>query len=248
MLIISKMNNYSKHLEIFKYEKTINELVNHNIQKYKYVGEKGKEYEVIQSVFYEINQLPELSNQQIRWYSIIIYLIRNFYDQRNRESFPGFSLPEPVDGFKVLTDIEKGKPLELVVPAPPYIELIELYITDIARMGVLVSSKKEINSNYFDYKLDRIGSLLTELLDEMDSQMRGEHQEEVFVVTIKNAADNIIKPGKHFFKNKNRENRFTKSINSKIYGDLIIKRIENIDKNRLADYYNMEAFWNGFIP
>ncbi len=236
------MNNYPNHLEIFKYEWTINELVNHNIQKYKYVGEKGKEYEVIQSVFYEINQLPELSNQQIRWYSIIIYLIRSFYDQRNRENFPGFSLPEPVAGFKVLTDIEKGKSLELVVPAPPYIERIELYLTEIARMGVLLSSKKEINPNYVNYKLDRIGSILIELLDEMNSQMRGELQEEVFVITIKNAADNVIK---HI---KKRKNRFTKSIHSKIYGELIIKRIETIDKNRLADYYNMEAFWNGFIP
>jgi len=45
-------------LEIFKYEWIINEWVNHNTRKYKYVGEKGKEYEVIQSIFYEINQLP----------------------------------------------------------------------------------------------------------------------------------------------------------------------------------------------
>jgi hypothetical protein len=242
MLIISEMSNYSNHPEISKYEWIINEWVNHNIQKYKYVGEKGKEYEVIQSVFYEINQLPELSNQQIRWYSIIIYLIRSFYNQRYRGSFPDFSLPEPVYGFKVLTNVEKDRPMEWVVPAPPYIERIELYLTEIARMGVLISSKKEINTHYIDYKLDRIGSILIELLDEMNSQMRGEHQEEVFVITIKNAADNVIK----FL--KNRDNHFTKSVTSKMYGELIIKRIENIDKNRLTDYYNMEAFWNGFIP
>jgi hypothetical protein len=236
------MSNLSNKMRIFNYERAIEELVNHHIQKYRYVGEKGKEYEVIQSIFYEINQLPELSNQQIRWYSIIIYLVQSFYDHRNRSSFPGFSLPEPVNGFKVLTNVEKEKPLEFVVSSPPYIERIELYITEIARIGVLVSSKKEINAHYVDYKLDRIGSLLTVLLKEMDSQMRGEHQEEVFVITIKNAADNVIK---HI---KKRKKRFTKSIHSKIYGDLIIKRIENIDKNRLADYYNMEAFWNGFIP
>jgi hypothetical protein len=239
---MSKMSNYSNHLEFFKYERIINEWVNHNIQKYKYIGEKGKEYEVIQSIFYEINQLPELSNQQIRWYSIIIYLIRSFYDQRNSGSFPGFSLPEPVDGFKVLADVEKGKPLTLVIPAPPYIEHIELYLTEIARMGVLKSSKKEINANYINFKLDRIGSLLMELLDEINSQMGIELEEEVFVLTVKNAADNVIKYI------KKRKNRFTRSIHSKIYRELILKRIENIDKNRLADYYNMEAFWDGFIP
>jgi hypothetical protein len=239
---MSEMSNYSNHLEFFKYERRINEWVNHNIQKYKYVGEKGKEYEVIQSIFYEINQLSELSNQQIRWYSIIIYLIRSFYDQRNREIFPGFSLPDPVDDFKVLTNVEKGRPLEWVVPAPPYIEHIELYLTAIARMGVLKSSKKEINANYINFKLDRIGSLLMVLLDEINSQMRIEQEEEVFVLTVKNAADNVIK---HI---KKRKNRFTKSIHSKIYRELILKRIENIDKNRLADHYNMEAFWNGFIP
>jgi hypothetical protein len=239
---MDQMSIDSNHPEFFKYEWIINEWVNHNIRKYKYVGEKGKEYEVIQSIFYEINQLPELSNRQIRWYSIIIYLIRSFYDQRNRGSFPDFSLPDPVDGFKVLTNVEKGRPLEWVVPAPPYIERIELYLTGIARMGVLISSKKEINPHYIDYKLDRIGSLLVELLEEMNSQMRSEYRDEVFVLTVKNASDNVIK---HV---KKRKNRFTKSINSKIYRELILKRIETIDKNRLADYFNMEAFWSGFIP
>ena len=242
MLSMDQMSIDSNHIEFFKYEWIINEWVNHNTRKYKYVGEKGKEYEVIQSIFYEINQLPELSNRQIRWYSIIIYLIRSFYDQRSRGSFPDFSLPDPVDGFKVLTNVEKGRPLEWVVPAPPYIERIELYLTGIARMGVLKSSKKEINPHYIDYKLDRIGSLLVELLEEMNSQMRSEYRDEVFVLTVKNASDNVIK---HV---KKRKNRFTKSINSKIYRELILKRIETIDKNRLADYFNMEAFWSGFIP
>jgi len=88
-------------------------------------------------------------------------------------------------------------------------------------MGVLKSSKKEINPHYIDYKLDRIGSLLVELLEEMNSQMRSEYRDEVFVLTVKNASDNVIK---HV---KKRKNRFTKSINSKIYRELIIKKDRN---------------------
>jgi hypothetical protein len=71
------MNNHDNHppayREIIKYEGKIVELFNHNVHKYKYVGEEGKEYEVIQSVFNEINHLPGLSNKHIRSYAIIIW-------------------------------------------------------------------------------------------------------------------------------------------------------------------------------
>jgi hypothetical protein len=110
------MNVRSDYLEISEYECTIGELIHHNIQKYKYVGEKGKEYEVIQGIFYEINQLHELSNRQIRWYAIIVNLVKNFSRQRSKDA--------EADGF------------------PPFIGLIELYITEVARWGPLVSTKR----------------------------------------------------------------------------------------------------------
>lgn len=216
------MNVRSDYLEISGYECTIGELIHHNIQKYKYVGEKGKEYEVIQSIFYEINQLHELSNKQIRWYAIIVCLVRHFSYQRSKDV--------EVDGF------------------PPFIGLIELYITAVARWGALVSTKKEITATYFNYKMDKLSSLLSELLNDMEpyaAEERSGAWEEVFILTIKNAADNVFKLGQHLFKDKNGKNLFTETVCSERYKRLINKRIEKIDKKRL---YNMEAFWNGFIP
>jgi hypothetical protein len=262
------MNNHENHLpdyrEIIKYEGKIMELLNHNIHKYKYVGEEGKEYEVIQSVFNEINHLSQLSNKHIRWYAIIINLGMSFQNQRmaaKREAgVRGFPLPEfpgdfrhslldttGTDGSKIMTQVEKGKakgphPM-LMVPA--YIGLIDLYVNEIARLGMLVCTKEEINPAYIKYKLERIDSLLAELLEEMDSQKQEETREEVFVLTIKNAADNAIKLGKPFL--NHREKSFA-GVNREVYQLLIIQRIQRIDEKRLAKYNNMEAFWNGFIP
>jgi hypothetical protein len=99
--------------------------------------------------------------------------------------------------------------------------------------------------------MDKISSLLSELLRDMESYTTEEHSEaweEVFILTIKNAADNIIKLGQYLFNDKNRKNVFTETVCSEIYKRLITKRIEKIDKKRLTGFYNMEAFWNGFIP
>lgn len=237
------MDNRLNYLEIFKYEQEIEVLVNHNIKKYKYVGEEGKEYEVIQSVFFEINKLPELTNKQILWYSIIINLVTSFYNQRVRGHLPDSLIVENPYGFKTGTKVKKSLMGDFAIP--PYIELLEFYVKQIARMGILASAKKEIKPAYFNYKLDRINSLLTNLLKDMDSRAKGETGEEVFILTIKNAADNVLLQLKNLPENK--EKSFIESINSEIYKRLIIKRIENIDRKRLNAYYNMEAFWNGFL-
>jgi hypothetical protein len=238
------MSIQSDYLEFLKYEQTIDERINWNIGKYKYVGERGKGYEVIQSIFYEINKLSNLSNKQIRWYSVIINLVRHFRDERTGDIFqdlpaPGFAVTE---GFKTTTGIDKTKTAAL--PVPPYIGLLESYVTEIAGMGTLVSAKQEISGGYTNYKLDRIGSLLTSLLKEMNAETKSETWEETFILTIKNAADNVIK----FFKTEKGKNPFMESINTDTYKELILKRIAGIDKQRLSGYYNMEAFWNGFIP
>lgn len=262
------MNNHNNHLpdyrEIMKYEGKIVQLFNHNVHKYKYVGEEGKEYEVIQSVFNEINRLPGLSNKHIRWYAIIINLRMSFQNRRmtakSREGFPGFPLPEfpgdfrhsllnptGADGSKIMTQVEKGKAKDphpmLIVSA--YMGLIDSYVNEIARLGMLVCTKEEINPGYLEYKLERIDSLLAGLLEKMDSQKQEETQEEVFILTIKNAADNAIKLGKPLL---NLRKRILAEMNTGVYQRLIGKRIQRIDEKRLANYNNMEAFWNGFIP
>jgi hypothetical protein len=252
------MNNHNRHLpdyrEIIKYEGKIVELLNHNIHQYKYVGEEGKEYEVIQSVFNEINHLPGLSNKHIRWYAIIINLRMSFQNrcqaEKSGEKIPGdfqFSLLDPsgVDGSKIMAQVEKGKTKAPLLMVPPYMGLIDSYINEIARLGMLVCTKEEINPGYLEYKMEKIDSLLAELLEEMDSQKQEETGEEVFILTIKNAADNAIKLGKPLL---NRQKGILPEVKTGVYQQLIIKRIQRIDEKRLANYNNMEAFWTGFIP
>lgn len=260
------MNNHENHLpdyrEIIKYEGKIVELLNHNVHKYKYVGEEGKEYEVIQSVFNEINHLPGLSNKHIRWYAIIINLRMSFQNRymaaKGKEGFPGFPFSEfpgdihhllldstGTDGSKIITRVEKGKANDPLVILPSYLGLIDLYVNEIARLGMLVCTKEEINIGYLEYKLEKIDSLLAELLEEMDSQKQEETREEVFILTIKNAANNAIKLGKPLL---NHGGKNFAGVNWDLYQRLIINRIQRIDEKRLAAYNNMEAFWNGFIP
>ena len=241
--------------EFIKYEGKIMELLNHNVHNYRYVGEEGKEYEVIQSVFAEINCLPGVSNKHIRWYAIIINLQMSFQNwqrtAKNRNGFVYFSLPGSpgisrhslLDSFgagspKIMTHVEKSM-------VPSYMGLLDSYVNEIARLGMLVCTKEEISPGYLEYKWERIDSLLAELLKEMDPQKQEETREEVFVLTIKNAADNVIKLGKPL--SNNGEKSFA-GVNGEVYQRLISQRIQRIDEKRLADYHNMEAFWNGFIP
>jgi hypothetical protein len=241
------MSDQSDYLVIYKYEMKIEELVNHHIQKYKYVGEDGDEYRVIQTVFLELNRLTELSNKHIRWYAIIVGLINSFFYRRFRNRLPGFPLLEYTDDFKGITLVPKGKPGGFVVP--PYMALIESYIKEIAGIGVLISTKEKIDPHYGDYKFAGIDSRLMELLKELDSQKgRGEteEKEDVFFLSIKNASGNALKLGKYLSEHaaKGLEN----TVNSERYHELIIKSAARIDRKRLAGYYNMNDFWNGFIP
>lgn len=242
--------NAPNYLEIMRYEKKIVNLLNHNVHKYRYIGEEGKEYEVIQSIFNEISHAGQLSNKHIRWYAVIINLWMNFQRRRMNtekiDAFPDFSSTdsnaENIARFS--TQMEKGKAEKL--PVPSYIGHIELYINEISRLGMLVCTKEELNPGYPGYKLERIHTFLTDLLTDMDTQKREEIWEEVFILTIKNAADNVITLGKSL--RDNRNSFFTETINSEDYQRLINRRIRRIDEKRLALYKNMEAFWNGFIP
>lgn len=261
------MNNQNQHFpdyrEFMKYEGKILELFKHNVYKYRYLGEAGKEYEVIQSVFNEINHLPELSNKHIRWYAIIINLRMSFQTHRlaakSGEDLPGFSLSKTpgvsrhslldstgADGPKIITQVEKGeaKTPHPMLMVPPYMDLIDLYVNEIARLGMLVCTKEEINPGYLEYKLKKIDSFLAELIEKMDSQKQEETWEEVFILTIKNAADNAIKLGKT---PPEKQEPFLAAVNTRGYQQLIVNRMQRIDENRLAHYHNMEAFWNGFI-
>lgn len=246
------MSDHSDYLEIYQYETKIEEMVNYHIRKYKYVGEDGREYRVIQTVFHELNRLPELSNKQIRWYAIIISLVGNFFNYRMRDIYNPSGLPslplEFSEGFKMRGQVHKSRSEELFSPvfAPPYMGVIEPYIREIARLGVLVSTKEKISPGYFDYKFEGIESRLKDVLGKLETRDALETKEEVFILAVNNATDNAVKLRGLFPGNKSEY--FAGAVNSGTYERFIIKRLEGIDRERLAGYYNIEDFWNGFIP
>ncbi len=238
------MNEYLDYLEIQRCDLQAEELVNRNMQKYRYVGEEGKEYEVIQSVFHEINQLPGLTNRQIRWYAVIVHLVTSFYRWRLKDPFLDFSSAEFVDGFKASTDLARRIPIPLFVPR--YIEGLESYTHEIARLGALAAANQEISRHYLDHKMDRLQVRLRELLKAVAAQAAADPREDVYILTIQETAENVIKLEK--ISSKHGESHFAASINLGIYRRLITERLGHIDNQRLAGIHNMDAFWNGFIP
>lgn len=233
------MNEHPDPMTLIDYESRVEQLLHFNIHKYKYVGEKGKEYNVIQGIFHELNQLPEPSNQHIRWYTTIINLVRHFYDERNKDTLLDLPFPQSMktDGFKMMSNVEKGIPTEIEIP--PYIRQIESYTTEVARLGALVSTKEEITPAYLDYKRERINTLLTELLINMGPQIKNEPWEDAFILTIGNASENM---------SRLKQNLPLKNTGSEEYKTLILKRIYHLSPKRRKELSNIDAFWNGFIP
>lgn len=206
----------------------------YHMPQYRYVGERGEEYRVIQGVFAEINRLPELTNRQIRWYAVILHLVNSFSNWRLRAGLPDGLFPESGHGLRALT------------PPPFYIDGLESYITEICRLGIIISTKGDIQAGFLDTKLERINTRLKDLLGALASEGSGEIKDEVFIVTIKNATDNVPKLVKHL-SGKTGEN-FSRTVRSGMYRELVLNRIEHMDSRKLAGFLHLEAFWNGFIP
>lgn len=231
-------------MEIFENEQKIDRLLDHNIKKYKYVGEEGCEYSVIQSIFSEINKLHELSNKHIRWYSVIIYLVMSFRSQRMRGHLPDPMIIETPYGFKAGAKV-KDRETGLYLAVPPYIAFLEAYITQVAGLGVLISAQKDIAPAYLDHKKSKLDSLLTKLTEAAASRPKIEIEEEVFILAIKRAADNMLVQAKYF--PETAKKGFLKTLDSENYKKHIINRIESINPARLKTYDNIDAFWDGFI-
>lgn len=250
------MNDRPAGVEIFRCEQEIERLLAHHIKRYKYVGEAGKEFEVIQSLFSAIDELAGLSNKQIRWYAVIISLARSFYLYRTGGYTADpiiFEIPwaflgwgrRPPYGFKA-----NMKPRESTsgnFEIPPYIGFLEFYVKEIAALGMLASAGRKMSSDYLDYKFDRIRSFLVRLLEAAAGCVKGGADEDVYYLAIKQATDNLCKLEKLLMGHNDYEIRFRNKVNWDAYKELIVKRVEQIDEKKRCGYYNMEAFWNGFV-
>lgn len=79
----------------------------------------------------------------------------------------------------------------------------------------------------------------------MDARGKDTPRDDVFILTVKNAAENVIYQCNHCPEIKKKN--LTVFTHSEIYKRLIIGRIRCVPQKKIAALYNMEAFWNGFI-
>jgi hypothetical protein len=206
------------------------------------VGNPGNQYSVIQSIFSEINLKNRLLNQHIRWYSVILNLIQSYRDFRFQISIGHFSSDDGIPG-RISTW------LELENPAAPkhslVIDSIESYIMAIARLGLLLSTLKKIDADYMVYQLKWIGTLLEKILADINKGFSDMSSEDIFVLAIKQATDNAFKLEEHLSVQKKILGRiFPKDL----YDKNILQRIKKIPSRRIKGLFNLDDFWNGFIP
>jgi hypothetical protein len=235
------------YAEIYKHESYIQEVLQYHTKKYKYVGEKGEEYGVIQSIFYEINKLSGLFNQHIRWYAIIIFLVHHFYEQRNTVLLEGYPLTDPgqARAIKVTADLDEDSLQGFFVPK--YIDLAEMYFSGVARLGILASAKQVISQEYFNKRLVRLAQQMTELLNKLKMNNEDNPKEDIFLLSLKNSTDNISLLRNLIFK-ESQAYSIDQLLDWQAYQCLITERVLGLSEKRVADCYNMDAFWNGFIP
>ena len=230
---------------MLSYETTIEDILHHTQNKYRYRGEEGKEYQVIQSVFCELNRVTHLSNKYIRWYTVIIFL-SNHFRRLHDQSFLAEALPQELIDLSIChqTRIPKGKQHRVFIPS--YIECLETYLKHIARLGILISTKMKIQQHYVDLKLNHINDILNELLKNMKSIDHNYTDEEIYLLAIQNATENIIKKTKYI--SKTLHNNAIQAATSHLYTEIITAKTKKIPKNRIKKLYNLDDFWNGFIP
>lgn len=230
-----------------QYEYRIEELIGHHNRQYRYVGERGEEYEVIQSIFHEINRLTEVSNPQIRWYAVILHLIDSYYNWRVRGGLPDSLFPETADGVMAVKRLAMVK--SCPQPTPPYMLRLESYITEIARLGIIVSAGGAVCLDFLCKKVARIRTRLADLLSAMSIPAAAgfpESQEDAFILAVRQATDNVLKLAKAATGEINPG--LTDMLHSPIYRQLILKRIDTMDEKRLSGLFHLDALWNGFIP
>ncbi len=211
-----------------KYVSQIETLVRRNLDKYKYVGEEGKEFEVLQSIFLELNKLAGLSNKQIRWYAAVFNLLYSFRRYLDRD--------DPYNPFIM------GK-----FKIPSFIGITVTYIHSVSMLGILASAEQEIHHEFVNFHLRGIYNILATLLEEIADAAKNGVDEDVYYLAIKQATDNIFKLEKLLTGSNGYEIRSKNDVNWDIYEELIVKRVERLDEKKLRSYYNMEAFWNGFV-
>lgn len=196
----------------------IREILDHHLPTYRYCGETGQEYSVIQSIFFQLNNLNAINNAHIRWYAVIIHLERRFHSQH-----PTWS-----------------------IPVPSYIDKLEIFIGHVARLGILIASKLKVNSEFVDLKLENLNHALIKLIELPGTENDLNPDHDVFRLTIDHAAHNAKKLEEYC--GSKVETRLSQTITSEKFQISIHQPSERIPAEQRRRLFNLDDFWNGFIP
>lgn len=196
----------------------IQEILDHHLPTYRYCGETGQEYNVIQSVFLQLNNLKNINNSHIRWYAVIVHLERRFQNQH----------------------------LTWSIPAPSCIDELEIFIEHIAQLGILIASKLKVNSEFVDLKLENINQALIKLIEfpVTGNDLHPDH--DVFRLTIDHASHNAKKLEEYC--GSEVATRLNRTITSEKFQTSIHLPSKRIPAEHCRHLFNMDDFWNGFIP
>jgi hypothetical protein len=143
-----------------KIDLQIQTILDHHLNTYRYCGETGREYHVIQSVFSQLNILQHINNSHIRWFAVIVHLERLFHNQRLIRS----------------------------IPVPSFIDELELFIELAARLGILISSRQKVEKEFVDLKLENLNQTLVKLIELPVTGNDVHPDHDVFRLTINHAA------------------------------------------------------------
>lgn len=160
---------------------------------------------------------------------------------------PDSLFPETADGVMAVKRLAKVK--SCPQSALPYMPRLESYITEIARLGIIVSAGEAVGLDFLCEKAARIRTRLADLLSAMSIPAAAgfpERQEDAFILTVSQATDNVLKLAKAA--TDEIDPGLSDMLHSPIYRQLIMKRIDTMDEKRLSGLFHLDALWNGFIP
>lgn len=237
------MNTLPNSTSILEIEGDIDALLNHHRRKYRYRGEPGGEYRVIAGIFNELNKIAYLENKHIQWYAAINHLIFLSRTRRLTQDSNEISLlTSDVVFRKIAGSTSHPKPFFV----PTYIDLLESYITGISRFGVFLSSTREKDKSFFEFRLGEITRKLKRLLHALGDGSEQPVRESVYHLTINNATDNMIFHCAYLKKKSAGNLKMVKE--SELFAALITRKIKNINQEIIGRFYQMDDFWNGLIP
>ncbi len=231
-------------MEIFNWQQRIAETLNEYLQKYNYVGQPGHEYDVIFSLFRELNTIKSPGNRHIFWYAVMPVLTESYRRYISQGQLPSLYPLRWGDQQQASTRLEKQTAPP--VQAPSYLADLEGYIKPIVSLGIVRATCLPVPQEFCRFITNRIISQMKTLLQEMSMNLNFRIGEIPLVLTVKEATDNLVKLIPESDHCLNRE--FTKLRESEPYTETIINNYHELSSEEIDSHINMNDFWNGFIP